>query len=68
MAWRSHTWLVARLVLRPIHDMSAVAQRVSECDLTARARKSSEDELGKLAESLNRIGENLAARCPACRA
>ncbi|HYA44502.1 MAG TPA: methyl-accepting chemotaxis protein, partial [Acidimicrobiales bacterium] len=53
--------LVTRFVLHPIDDMSAVARKVSDCDLTARANKPSEDELGTLAESLNRIGENLAA-------
>jgi methyl-accepting chemotaxis protein len=53
--------LVTRFVLRPITAMSGVAQLVSDCDLTARAPKPSEDELGVLAESLNRIGENLAA-------
>jgi methyl-accepting chemotaxis protein len=40
--------------------MSGVARRVSDCDLTARAPKLGDDELGTLAESLNRIGENLA--------
>ena len=48
-----------RLVLRPLDEMSGVARRVSDCDLTARAEKLSEDEIGTLAESLNRIGENL---------
>jgi methyl-accepting chemotaxis protein len=53
-------WLLAsRLLFRPVSEMRAVAQRVSECDLTARATKHAEDELGSLAESLNRIGENL---------
>ncbi|BDG03580.1 methyl-accepting chemotaxis protein [Anaeromyxobacter oryzae] len=52
--------LVARTVLRPLDEMSAVARRVSDCDLTARAEPLGEDELGTLAESLNRIGENLA--------
>ncbi|HEY5677790.1 MAG TPA: HAMP domain-containing methyl-accepting chemotaxis protein, partial [Myxococcales bacterium] len=53
-------WLTHRLVVRPLTDMSAVAGRVSECDLAARAPKLADDELGQLAESLNRIGENLA--------
>jgi methyl-accepting chemotaxis protein len=52
--------LVTRFVLRPLDEMSAVARRVSDCDLSARAEKLGEDELGTLAESLNRIGENLA--------
>ncbi len=50
---------VAQLLLRPLDAMSAVARRVSDCDLTARAEKLGDDELGTLAESLNRIGENL---------
>jgi methyl-accepting chemotaxis protein len=49
----------SRLVLRPLDDMSTVARRVSDCDLTARAEKLGDDELGTLATSLNRIGENL---------
>jgi methyl-accepting chemotaxis protein len=54
-------FLVIRLVLRPIADMSAVARRISDWDLTARAAAVSRDELGTLAGSLNHIGENLAA-------
>ena len=53
--------LVSRVVLQPLDAMSGVARRVSDCDLTARAEKRSEDELGNLADSLNRIGESLAA-------
>ena len=51
--------LAAQVVIRPLEEMSAVAQRVSESDLTARAGTHGEDELGMLAASLNRIGENL---------
>ncbi len=52
-------FFVLALLLKPLDAMSAVARRVSDCDLTARADKLGEDELGTLAESLNRIGENL---------
>ena len=52
-------FFVSRLLLRPLDAMSAVARRVSDCDLTARAGKLGDDELGTLADSLNRIGENL---------
>jgi methyl-accepting chemotaxis protein len=52
-------FFVLQLLLRPLDAMSAVARRVSDCDLTARAEKLGDDELGTLAESLNRIGENL---------
>ena len=53
-------WLTQRLVMRPLMDMSLVAGRVSERDLTARAPVLADDELGQLAEAVNRIGENLA--------
>ena len=52
-------WFVSQLLLRPLDEMSAVARRVSDCDLTARAGRMGDDELGTLADSLNRIGENL---------
>ncbi len=52
-------YFVAQLLLRPLDAMSAVARRVSDCDLTARAQTLGDDELGTLADSLNRIGENL---------
>ncbi len=53
-------WLTHRLMVRPLTDMSLVAERVSECDLGARAPQLADDELGRLAGCLNRIGENLA--------
>ena len=51
--------LSSRMLFGPIGEMRAVAQRMSESDLSARAGKHAEDELGSLADSLNRIGENL---------
>ena len=53
-------FFTSRLVLAPLDQMSAVARRMSDSDLTARAERRGDDELGTLAESLNRIGENLA--------
>jgi methyl-accepting chemotaxis protein len=51
---------VSRLViLRPIESMMQVARKTSEGDLTLRVEAYSDDELGQLAEALNRIGENL---------
>ncbi len=53
-------WLVAqRAVVMPLAEMSALASRVAESDLTGRAPRRSEDELGALADSLNRIAESL---------
>jgi methyl-accepting chemotaxis protein len=54
-------WLVRRLVVGPLEEMSLVAGRMSERDLAARAGKRADDELGRLADSLNLIGANLAA-------
>jgi methyl-accepting chemotaxis protein len=52
--------LTPRLLIRPIAEMQAVARRISESDLTARAAPRSRDELGALAMALNQIGTNLA--------
>jgi len=52
--------LLARLFLRPLERMSEVARRVSDGDLAARAHAVGDDEIGTLADALNRIGENLA--------
>ncbi len=51
--------LSSRLLFGPVGEMRLVAQRMSESDLSARAGKHAQDELGSLALSLNRIGENL---------
>lgn len=53
-------YLVSRFViLRPIDAMMRVARQISDGDLTNRVERFSDDELGELAEALNRIGENL---------
>ena len=51
---------IRNLVLRPLTAMSELAEKVSESDLTGRAEVRSDDELGRVAESLNRIVRNLA--------
>lgn len=48
-----------QFVLRPLEDMIHVASRVSDYDLTTRVEKSANDELGDMAEALNRITSNL---------
>ena len=50
---------IRNLVLRPLTAMSGLAEKVSESDLTGRAEVRSGDELGRVAESLNRIIGNL---------
>jgi methyl-accepting chemotaxis protein len=53
--------LTFRLVLAPLDEMTAVARKMSDSNLSARAERIGDDELGTLADSLNRIGENLSA-------
>ncbi|MFT3913487.1 MAG: HAMP domain-containing methyl-accepting chemotaxis protein [Anaeromyxobacteraceae bacterium] len=50
---------ISRLVLKPLEQMGQVARRVSDGDLQARSDKLGDDELGVLAEAINRIGESL---------
>jgi len=53
--------LLQRLVVLPLGEMSALAVKVSESDLTGRATRHSDDELGVLAGSLNHIVDNLGS-------
>ena len=55
------SFFAQRLIVRPLAEMTQAAESVSACDLGARAKKGSDDELGRLAGAVNRIGENLAA-------
>ena len=49
-----------RRVVDPIREMQGMAARIAAGDYSARARVASADELGSLAESLNRMAEALA--------
>src|SRR5207302_97854 len=51
--------ITGQFVLRPLDQMRAVAQRISDCDLTARADKQADDELGAMSDAMNRISQNL---------
>ena len=49
-------FLISRaLILQPLEAMMSMARRLAESDLTGRVEVTSDDELGKLAEALNRI-------------
>ncbi len=53
-------FIVSRVfILRPISAMQACARGMSEYDLTGRAEKYADDEIGEMADALNRLGENL---------
>jgi GAF domain-containing protein/HAMP domain-containing protein len=53
------TWLAIRQSLRPIGTLTATAQAITAGDLTRVAPVESEDELGVLARTLNRMTEEL---------
>ncbi|MFH1155247.1 MAG: response regulator [Pseudomonadota bacterium] len=54
--------VLARSTTQPILDITEVAKRIREGDLTARNRISSTDEVGYLAESFNQATEAVALR------
>lgn len=49
-----------RRVVDPVREMKGMASRIASGDYAARARVASADELGSLAESLNRMADSLA--------
>jgi NtrC-family two-component system sensor histidine kinase KinB len=52
--------LLARTVLRPIHELSTSVEALRLGDFDRRVRVTSADELGQLAEGFNRMAEALA--------
>ena len=52
--------VLVRLLVRRLHAMEILAARVAEGDLTVRLTDRSGDEIGRLAEQLNRMTERLA--------
>lgn len=51
--------VITRIISRPIIATAAVAQQISGGDLTAKLNVSSRDEIGQMAEAMNRMVENL---------
>jgi two-component system, OmpR family, phosphate regulon sensor histidine kinase PhoR len=58
-------WLVAKGATGPIRRITAEVERMSRGDLTARVEPSEGEELGPLAETLNRMADRLGARIEA---
>jgi methyl-accepting chemotaxis protein len=46
-------------ILQPLDAMMSMARKLAEADLTGRVEVASDDEMGKLAEALNRIAHSL---------
>ncbi|MBI5095246.1 MAG: HAMP domain-containing protein [Candidatus Hydrogenedentes bacterium] len=53
------TLLLTHLMTRPIHLLRETAERVRAGDFTARALVFSEDEIGELARTMNRLAQSL---------
>lgn len=53
-------WLCSRFIARPVGQLSAVAQRLSQLDFSGRCAEQRQDELGLLAHSLNTLAERLS--------
>ncbi len=52
--------LLARQVTRPLHQMESATQALASGDLSRRLSVTSEDEIGRLAASINRMAADLA--------
>ncbi|MDA8410769.1 MAG: HAMP domain-containing sensor histidine kinase [Treponema sp.] len=59
---------MAGSLLRPILDLSEIAQRVAAADFGARYRHKRRDELGRLGDSLNEMADTLARNIDELRA
>jgi CheY-like chemotaxis protein/CHASE3 domain sensor protein len=54
------TYLMARLVTKPVHRLSKVSRQVMEGDISARANMNSADELGTLGTAFDKMLDGLA--------
>jgi len=52
--------VIVRILVRRLRSIEALASRVAEGDLTVRIRDTSGDEIGRLAEQLDRMTERIA--------
>lgn len=55
-------WFLARALAAPIQRVSAMAKQLSTGDLVTRVEAEAEDEVGQVAESLEKMRETLAKR------
>lgn len=51
--------LIARRILRPIHDLDRAAARIAEQDFSARVPESGSDEVGRLARTFNQMSASI---------
>ncbi len=53
------SFLISRKILKPLRNISAVSKRVAMGDLEVKARVSSRDEFGELAENFNKMTQEV---------
>ncbi len=58
-------YFFVRSITRPIREMTQMAEQIAAGDLTPRTQLTGSDEIGKLAESLNIMADQLSARMKA---
>jgi signal transduction histidine kinase len=51
--------LIARRILRPVHDLDRAAARIAEQDFSARVPESGRDEVGRLARTFNQMSASI---------
>lgn len=61
LAGAALTVLIMRSIMNPINSIMRAAEKISEGDLTERVPVQSNDEIGKLGGSFNRMAESLAS-------
>jgi signal transduction histidine kinase len=61
-------WLLAGHILRPIRDLTEAAEEINETDLSRRIAGGSEDEIGRLSATFNRMLDRLEAAFASQRA
>jgi methyl-accepting chemotaxis protein len=53
-------WFIARVVVRPLHDLAVMAERMAAGDLSGRARAGGNDEVGRLGQCLNSATDHIS--------
>ncbi len=53
------SFFISRRITRPVHEMAAATRQIAAGDFSRRVKEDSSDELGNLAQSLNRMAESL---------
>jgi signal transduction histidine kinase len=53
------SWLIAKRILRPVHELDQAAARIAEQDYSVRVAASGGDELARLGQTFNQMSESI---------